>query len=539
MEEQARTTAAFAQLKQLQKERDAELAGMPVGSYNTPEWNAIWSTYNEGANAIYNTLPDRTYYGVNATNQKLEERIRAEWWRRLTASMPVWDVKNEEYEDYEKKVVQWKASLPAIARTLAGSISEDYPDGSGTFQYYLDGIRTHLIKGQTVDDALIQTLISESTASGYDLHRRSNDDLLTALNEVYRVEYEKPYYSALDGLGGFTRRYAEDEWNKNNPEPDAAKLFKWLQHYYPNRFTLAQVKSQLEGIQERDKVFSISERSDAKKSEYELQKQEIWEVLAAAGLSKQKAYLFTNEFTDARTGLPNADDYITTWYLSNGQAWDKQDPEAQKAFEAFHDAVMQLAKEQKIGNLTPAQVATLARAESLNVKFNQRIESELGKQFLSNFDERRVGVLGAYLSMDKDDRKAFRQMSPELYALIPEYYRLRDEFARENPLWAQFYYKYSPEGDVTRGGTISGTGGGYYRPSKKPGKGGGGGYSPSQPQQIQWPSGFTNYISLTIMQEIVAFLNSGQALSNATVTYLQTLAVNHPEWAPFIQGIVE
>jgi hypothetical protein len=41
------------------------------------------------------------------------------------------------------------------------------------------------------------------------------------------------------------------------------------------------------------------------------------------------------------------------------------------------------------------------------------------------------------------------------------------------------------------------------------------------------------------MQEIVAFLNSGQALSNATVTYLQTLAVNHPEWAPFIQGIVE
>lgn len=125
-------------------------------------------------------------------------------------------------------------------------------------------------------------------------------------------------------------------------------------------------------------------------------------------------------------------------------------------------------------------------------------------------------VLNLYWRLDSDQRREVRLADER----IEEYFDYRDIFGENFQLWAKHYNEevYEPGGE-----TVTSTGAA----------------SSSMGTEVPLPSGFADVGGSFIVNEIAALLESDRALSVIGLEYIQGMAERHPEYAAFINAVLD
>lgn len=537
----------YDKMATLQNEFNKRIRALPVGA-DWEQSRIIYEWYADERSKLDYLRTFERVYGSNKPVELIQRDIASDWFRQINGMKPNWDIEGgETYEQYQQRVADWEMNLDKMAplymrafmrnqglvRTL-GSLHTDQQFNTGEF---------------------FQALVAMTNKEGLVQYEKENDDIFDALNKAWKATYWDEYWHGVIGKSGYEVDLAEKDFYGRHPTPpDANQLYSWITNYYgTGRFSLQQIEQYVNGTD----TLSVNERQlqgQADPEDYQ-KRQEIWNMLSWLGPGSANRNVFNTAFANAG-GDP---DWLTTWYQENGQAYKAVNPER---LDQLHNAIQTAVSTLNLQPPSRAELVRYIQAQEENGGFKQLVSAELGNQFFDYTDENgttQPGVYSYYNSLDTKSRREFRKANPEEYAAIQDYYALKEMFAEEHPVWAD-YYGFDAEPTVSLPTDANGST--YQPPSlsgptyRGGGGGGGGGGSRPEPRPTQsvfndYPSfnignRTSNYISPGLYQlvgdrmgwEITSFFANGRRISSAGVSFLRTIASRYPQYQSEISQIL-
>jgi hypothetical protein len=457
------------------------------------------------------------------------EHFQELWWQLLEETRPQYD--GDDWNDYQAQLAQWTLDMPFLATTLASAVGLNQmlttqlriPEGEELPE------SVEMAGGRQLDTkAVIQNLISQTTPENYAAWQQSKDSPMRAMDKAWQELYWNKYWDTVNGLSGYERELAEQNFVINFPKPTTEAMTQWVMQNYPGRFDPATLQKSVEGRQ----VESVPSRL-APKDPIETMEQDIWDTLMMAGPNKdalQKAY--------EQMGGYWASDISGLWYGSGGNSSAWSDP---AKFQMFHDKLVEAAAQLGLSDPDPLTLQEWAEAQELEAKRKEMLNETLGEDIMD--------VMVAYWNADKNTRRQMRNADKR----IDEYYNFQDRYEAQFPVWARYYTDQASSSTSTGGGGGSSSGGGggsYVRKTYSGGGGGGSTYVPASytiglgsrssleanrlPGTLgkAKPGGSIKIppaLKAIIGDAVSAEIESGKELDEKARAYLTKVATRHPE----------
>lgn len=527
------TQLRYQAIQEAADRRDERLKSIPVGADDLRDkiWEDYYAEYDkiDDPNGLYPYAKKDYVLGYKPIG-KMREYMEGKWWRTIKSSYPR-KAKEETWTEFDLRVKAWEADLPNQARRLAPIFLT-----SLSWMVWDSGVAIEDRMSQV--PSIIQELVKETSAEGYDGWRLKNDTVVDAIWGAYEALYLQPYFDATRDLTGNERRLAEIEFLSTHPtEPSETEVLQWIQERYgTGKFSQKDVIETIRGsnFATPDEIANLSDNPP------DPNRDKVYDILAWAGPQQSEQY---KALMLAYLELGGYESDFDVWWGTGGNI--ESYPDVEDYYE-FVDRIQEAAL--KVGATAPneQQLRDMLQAETDHAEFKSSVMAELGGTFYS--------TLAAYMYLSSDDRKEWRNANKDLYAKINRYFDMRDEFAANHPLWASYYYP-SYAGGTGAGGTgTGGTGGGYA----------GGGYAGStfEREESDWwiPMGLRASLDAMSLfganklgsggvirrpwwpQELLDLLDpeaveqiaSGN-VTPATVTYLKKVAARYPEYASVIR----
>lgn len=415
----------------------------PIGKeYNDPLVDA-WR--NEAWQSIASIEFQDKYKDVTRTwtagykpQELVEEHYRGLWWKLLDGTRPTWDAQNEDYKsEYLPRLRAWEADLPNAAKKLASVFTQNLAINF-----------PNVFNGQDVV-SIADKLVAETNLDGYNNYEMSKDTPVDALSRAWEETYWNPYWDMIGVAKGYQLQLMQDNFFGSHPKPTTDELIAWVQQQpaYQGKWTddeLRQATMTAEDLKQQRQVLDVQTAQDIGKTEPESKWDEMWNLYGWIPPDRK------SEFYKTFAMLNGNSDALDTFFNVTG-------PNAFKSSEDFNKLYTDIQRtiaEMGVTAPTGSQLQTLAYAQTLNDNLTTMLKMSLGDTYSTIIDN--------YFALDKNQRKEWRRLYPDQYDIIQKYYDLRDQYAKQYPLWAEYYYSKSSSG--------GGGGYGYYR------SGGGGSY---------------------------------------------------------------
>jgi hypothetical protein len=536
------TKEFYDNLTSLGEARDAQLMELPIGA-DSSQSRAVWKKY---WNMVERLESDPKYENVRRTyvlgfkpTEMIEDYFERKFWQHLDSTKPRWRRdEGESYNDYLLREDAWKEHLPKLADQMVTEF----------FLKYMAGY-SGKVPGDREFDAqnLASKLLSEVSREAYDEYRKDRDTPYDALNEAWRALYWDPYWTAVDTVDSDDpaevelREQIERQFLAEHPEPPTEEeLLAWVLKEYDDRFTHEELMLAMKGR----KVTELDERLRADTMVGTL-KEDTWNIFMWVGPGEQ-----FNAFKNEALRMGVDEEEFALWFETGGDISFFKSYEEQQE---FNDKLMEAARNLNITPPTDEQLQERVEAKRLNSQFRMGVERELGNGWYQE--------MSYFYSLNSTEKKAFKEENPTFEDRLDRYYDMRDFFAQENPLWAEYYHSEALE--ESKRGTSGGRSGGYSGRSYArsggtsvqqvptipwlgmgmrgleadellTGKLGKGGVT----KKPYWPAGFTKVVGQGVSQEIVRFIENDEPLSNPAINLLNDVKERHEKYKEFIETIL-
>ena len=482
------------------------------------------------------------------TEDMIVDRFENLWWSYVKDTQPRWYVEDDEpYANWQLRLEQWKEDLPALGSELAATflVQEIQPRTGIDGSEIPTEVPGHRI---VVEGALVNRLLAQTNAEGYDAYSLKNDTPFDAMNAAFMELQWNPYMEETqkwDNMNTYERALAEQKWLDDHRQLSLPDLQRWVfENYGEDRF----LPEDLANVFHAAGVTSIEERN-LPNAERGVVENEIWDMLSAAGPGENYKI-----FQEAFVMAGGEKDLLTAWYETGGNFED---------YEKVTQLRELLERTASTLNITPpsqAQLTEWAMAKRLNDDFWKGIENTFGEEFRQ--------TIAVYGTLGGAEKRNWRKAHPEL----DDYYDMRDEYAKINQLWAKYFNpeKYTTQtgivgegaekrgtasygdgggGGSSRGGGSSSFGGGFsgfgermigqgYRSTydtnelADPRILGSGGIAGSP----YWPPGFGKNTPVGVLNEIVGMVSDRKPLSSAAIDYLNKVRAR--EYAEYVKRLM-
>jgi hypothetical protein len=432
-------------------------------------------------------------------------------------------------------MAQWEANLPNIAPELMSKFARQ-PDTLKT----LEALRPD----QQLDPQFLAGLVELTNKEGLHEWEKENDDIFDALNNAWKSTYWDAYWNSGVLKGGYEADLAEHDFYVKHPSPPTAEgLYAWIEKNYPGRFTLDDVKKWVD----YSDVATVQERTaQGKPEDYEM-RQNTWDMLSWLGPGGRNREVFDDAFA-ANGGDP---EWLTTWYQESGQAFTTQPDKLQ----AMHDAIQKTIQQLKLQPPSRAELVRYVQAQKENDQFKSAVTAELGDSFYD--------LLDYYNTLDFKAKSEFRGEQSEMYAVIEDYYSMKESYQEEHPVWTDYFgFDLTPTVNIeelpqTAAGNF------YSPPNPRQARSFSGqvaqskSYLPGVPAAKQssksrstpefniqsritssFSPGFLQTVGQKMMWEISNLYSGNRKLSSAAVSFLSSLASRRPEYQSQIRNIL-
>jgi hypothetical protein len=234
----------------------------------------------------------------------------------------------------------------------------------------------------------------------------------------------------------------------------------------------------------------------------------------------------------------------------------------------MHGAIKDAIKALGLKPPSREELVRYVQAQNENDRFKQFVSAELGDQFFDYVDEdgtAQNGTYSYYNSLGYEAKKEFRASYPDEYDAIENYYLMRDTFAEDHPVWADYYGSETEPSVTLRENTRTGSvltpptlrsTDTPYRSNTNKGSGGGGRpeYRPTQSvygdqsrnvyfnisdrTSTHISPGLYQLVGNKMAWEITNLFSSGKRISSAGVSFLQSVKSRYPQYASEIESIL-
>ncbi len=467
---------------------------------------------------------------------KPESMIRDQFTRNMmfivSSFRPVWAKGDEEYADYQRRVQEWEQNIPTLVQEVMPIFATEL------IKNPIEAYAGQDVLGQ-IEPALANINIDSFRKWEMDM-----DSAPEALLKAYETLYSDFFFEEVWGVKGkANQQLALEAFERAHPKPTQAELIAWVQENY-GRWTTHELVTAMQtpaGAQ-RD-IMDVEEAVDRGKSDIELMWDEAWDTRMWLDKSNRR------DFENAYVSLGGDARDLDLMYDAEGGAdaipfikWN-----ATGGFEEVSGLIKQAADQIGLQPPTGSALKVRAEAERLNEQFNDMVKLRFGE----NFSE----VVNRYsFGMDSFQRRQYAKDYPLEYQAIQEYFKLKDQFAKQNPIWAEYYtssgggakyYGYSGRSSRRSGGRSVARSGNQFVPvgmrstqdantllaPENLGKGGVAGM-PKLPTQ------FWEKTTIDLRSEIYRFVNGDAQLSKAAVGFLTRQADRYPEYKPEIDKLL-
>ncbi len=440
--------AYYDALREIDEERENALRSLPIPPSKT-DTSKIWDDWSKAradieANSMYAAAKrpwSTSYHTYGEINKHYEDVM----WSIVRSTRPVWNKEGKEsYDDYEKRVAAWEASLPMIIDTVLPSVR---------MTLIRDVQRSINTKNGFVFEDVVSHLKSVGNINGYKAWQLTKNSPFDALNNAWWEVYARDYDMVYDASGA-QRELAKREFDKMHPEPPTfEELYDWISKTYGDKFKREEIWQAYIGRE----VFEINQYYDQTKV-FPEEVNDIWTVLNLATNTP-------NGMKDLRTQYIQElgdEDWITMWYDSGGNpdAWKKREE-----FKMFHDRLISAAEKLNFAPLSDAQLYEKAEAEKLNEQFKAEVASRFGEDIND--------LVIMYAQLSYADKKSRQANHPEEKSILSDFYAFKDSYGSANQLWAKYYWDKMYRGTDGSGQAPSGyvtpyvSGQSYYSRVKK------------------------------------------------------------------------
>jgi hypothetical protein len=283
-------------------------------------------------------------------------------------------------------------------------------------------------------------------------------------------------------------------------------------------------------------------------------------MLSWLGPGSRNRGVFEQAYVNAGGDL----DALTVWYEEAGEAYKTQPEKLQR----MHDAIQQAIRDLGLKEPSRQELVRYVQAQHENDVFKQLVSDQLGDGFFDWTDadgQAHQGLYSFYNSLDYDGKKEFRRNYPDEYALIKDYYAMKETFGEEHPTWNDYYgFDTTPTVSLPENQE---TGSVLTPPSPTRPMGGGGGGKNRRPVQpsLPVPGGSYSYsgedrspsfyiqsriggpslssdllrvVGDTMAWEITQAFSTGRPISQAGMSFLRSVAVRYPKFKREIDNIL-
>ncbi len=512
-------SAYYKGLDRLQKQLQYQLSLYPIGTpYNVLE--PLYTKYREeraNLDLIYPFNYDRSW-GTNRPLETIRAELRDGFMYFLLETKPTWDITNgESYDHYQMREDEWKNNLPSLANTMF----RRYVDQKNTTD-----ILTSLHTNQAdVLDGLSTELLGMANAQGLDQWQMSKDNIIDAMNRVYKITYFDPQFRIILDNPGLTyeQQLQRGLFNTAQPTPPTLEqMYEGVRALYGDRFSYADVAS----VYGYNGALTYDERQAQTYGNNYRAQQDIWKMLSWAGPGK-KQNAFQAAFVNLTTGenpYGFTPDDINSWYRQDS-SW-QNDPDRTQA---FRDLIQKSMMNAGIKPPLLTDMYEFAKAEDANNNFKSVVASEMQKKFGRPITYEYVtGMYNKYYGFNTTkEKRAWQTLNPVSWKMLSYYTTLKQAYGQANPLWKKYYVQ---DAKIQTGTITSGADEALNNPDY-------------MSMQFKWPNGFVNVLGSTdttrkiATQEIKDAMENHTKLSIDTIKYLSYVQSKHPEWADFIDTI--
>jgi hypothetical protein len=502
----------FAYNEVLYDELQTNLKSLPVGApyelkegyYDEYAGHKTWAETTDNYALARRTV---THPGPAKSESEWADWFADTWFGLLLSTKPSWNRDDgESYIEYKERVAQWERDLPMI--------------GAQTLPHFQRDLTT------LPPDAVWPDLLSISTKEAMNVWDLENDSVLDALNRVWDDKYWTEFWSAVEGKTGYDRDLAEMRFRMAWPAaPNEQTLINWVEQVYGNKFSREEIREVL-----NSGVMDVQGRLDATKSDQEKMADQIWLWMSWVGPNKkdlERAFW-------AYGGDPRDWD---KWWSSEGDplAWKEDE------FEKFYSLITAAAGSLNLEQPTEGQLQEWSYVQDLHNTYKQ-----LAKV---NFGDNIFVISAQYNELPRAERADFRAAHPELEA----FWDLRDQYALDHPLWAQYYHPNAATGGgySSAGGAGKSTTGARAREPViqtlptlahrsstdvrdllRRGVGRG-----RATKLVKWPVVLLKEVPDELVEEVEEAAKTGQSISEAANEYLEYLKSKFPQEQSFIEQV--
>lgn len=270
----------------------------------------------------------------------------------------------------------------------------------------------------------MNTLVSKSNYEGYQEYRRKNDSVIEAIWEAFQVKYVDEYFKVIAGKKGQERYLAERQFFEKYADvaTNKERVFEWVKDIYGDRISRSQIMQVLDDV----KVLDIDEAISRGKTQEEIVVDKIWDLLNKIG------YIGSNQYDaviEAYKDLGGNVRLLDVFLTSGGN------PEAFKNPNDLYNLYSWLQDAVEIAGIkepTIEEIKERIHAKSLDDNFKSKVKAELGSDIFE--------IMNAYFQLSTSERKRWRIENPDAWLRIQKYYEMRDEYAKQYPVWAKYFH---------------------------------------------------------------------------------------------------
>ena len=537
-EADARRNSYYAEQEVIYEWRDEQIRGLPVGiKYDDPAYVEIRNITTQRIlnlqSDYQDVAPHWNPWSIRNKPQEMVDQIALNnIMRQIEMFKPEWNPDDGmTYPEYKVLLEKWRANIPNEAKRILPLILQQLTDRP--IQIYND---------QDVIGA-INRAVEMATAESYDGWKKDNTSVSGAILDGYNTLFMNEYLDILYNMKNDARKtLAMQEWVQNNPKPTNDELFEWVMAEYGDRFTAEQVKEALltEDEQPRD-VLSIDDREARYATPRDTAKDTIYAMYG--WLPQNRKSDFFNELNLLNS---NSDFEV---FMATGGNYPKDEEQLNRLLGEVQSVVNNLGISEPQGEA----LRRLANAQELNDEFVKMASMRLGENY--------ADVISEYGGLTYQNKKTWKQNNPGKQVIVDEYYKLRDEFAKNNPLWEEYYMRQSVKSTTYYG--YSGRGGGGRRSgrsgSSSVATAAGDIFTPAgmrskrdvntllSPENLgkggvagmpKLPRDFWEKTTPDLRSEIYKYVNGESPLSQSGIAFLRRIITRYPEYSEEVVALI-
>ena len=408
----------YAGISAINAERDDRLRELALGrDYSDPAFINIRKETTQKIlelQALYpNVQSNWNMWKVGYKPQEMIEEIARNNVLYLISSLrPHYDRENETYPEYSAKLAAWEVTIPLLAQGIEPLMIA---------QMLKNPIVAY--EGQDVMGALNRAITS-ANLDVYNKWIKDNESAPEALQNGWEELHANFFYEQVMGLTGAIKTEAENLFRQAHPKPTDDQLVEWVMKNYPNRWTEEELRTAMttpEG-EPRD-ILEADEAMARGKTTDETLRDDIYNDYGWIPQNMKTAFY---DELNVRGLSADFDTFMNTGITNPFKKTERD--KLQNLRNVVKQILMDLEIQRPMGTELDMQVEA------------QKLNDQLKQMFVMRFGESYREIVQEYGQLDSQaNRKEWKVRNPEWAAMISEYYDLRDEYAKQYPIWALYY----------------------------------------------------------------------------------------------------